>query len=260
MPVQQKLIVFVIAFLAIFLFLPKKILAQVVINEFLPNPKEGPDWVELYNTTNQDISLVNWVLDDEGTKTNMAEIEEVTMSAYGFWLFEVGSRLNKTSDTIYLIDNQGMVIDEYCYSSNPGDDISFGRMPDGGEWGVCNELTPESKNKCILLSPSPSPSLETSPSPTASTQLEESPSPNISPSPKPVKITGATLLGKILGEGGTSTAGFFPWEATEEAESQEATENSRAKFIPKLFLSLGLVFLVVSGVYLWYNLTKGRII
>jgi len=86
------------------------------------------------------------------------------------------------------------------------------------------------------------------------------PSPSLTPSPKPVKITGATLLGKILGEEGTSPAGFYPWEATEESKSQEATRAPKAKFISKLFLGLGLVFLFVSGVYLWYNLTKGRII
>ena len=83
------------------------------------------------------------------------------------------------------------------------------------------------------------------------------PSSSIStPSPEPVKVSGATLLGKILGEEGTSPAGLYPWEATGEAESQEATEASRAKFIPRLFLGLGLVFLFVSGVYLWYNQRK----
>jgi len=86
------------------------------------------------------------------------------------------------------------------------------------------------------------------------------PSPSSTTSPKPIEVIGATLLGKILGEEGTSPAGFYPWEATEESKSQEATRAPKAKFISKLFLGLGLVFLFVSGVYLWYNLTKGRII
>lgn len=87
-----------------------------------------------------------------------------------------------------------------------------------------------------------------------------SPSPALTPSPKPVEVTGATLLGKILGEEESSPAGFYPWEATEEAKSQEATETSRAKFIPKLFLGSGLVFLATAGIYLWYNSSERRMI
>jgi len=94
----------------------------------------------------------------------------------------------------------------------------------------------------VLPSLSPTPSL--SPSPT--------------PSPKPIKVTGVTLSGKILGEEESSPAGFFPWEATKEAESQEATSSSKAKFVPKLFLGLGLLFLVSSGLYLWYTQSDYR--
>ncbi len=257
MPAHYRLLKFLIAFAAISLFCSEKIFAQVVINELLPNPGEGSDWVELYNTTNQDINLDGWVLDDEGTKTNMVEIREATMSAYGFRFFEVGSRLNKTSDTIYLINSQGTIVDEYNYSTNPGEDVSFGRMPDGGEWGVCSELTPELENKCIL----PSPSLASSPS-LLSSPTSSSPQPSgtlfstETPSPKPVKITGATLLGKILGEEESTPAGFYPWEATKEAESQEATETSKTKLISKLFLGFGFIFLLISGIYLWYNQRK----
>lgn len=262
MPAQQKLIVFLIALLAIFLFYPKKAFAQIVINELLPNPTGGSDWVELYNTSSQEIDLNDWVLDDEGTKTNMVEIKEVTVSAHGFWLFEVGSRLNKSSDTIYLINNEEVVVDEYNYSTNPGDDVSFGRAPDGGNWGVCDKPTPNLENQCVLPSPSPSPSPTPSPSQSQSPTLSPSPqtetnshldeAPSPTPTPKPVKVVGATLLGEILGEE-SSPAAFYSWEASEEAEDQEATEASKTSFLPKLFLGLGLGFLFASGFYLWYT-------
>jgi len=95
----------------------------------------------------------------------------------------------------------------------------------------------------------------------SSSSFEESPSPSPdivpTPSPKPIQVTGAALLGKILGEEATPAA-LFPWEATKEAESQEATGTLKVKLIPKLFLGFGLVFLAVAGIYLWYNLTKGK--
>jgi len=260
MPARQKLTLFLIAIMAIFLFYPKEVLADVLLNELLPNPSSPPDWVELYNNGDEAANPEGWSLID--STSEILTIHEATISAHSFLVVEVSNRLNKNEDTVYLRNPEGEEIDSYSYNYNPGTDISFGRMPDGGEWGVCSELTPESENNCILPSPtlppvsSPSPS----PSPTSSSPQPEASFLEETPSPKPVKITGATLLGKILGEEGTSLAGFFPWEATEESKSQEATRAPKAKFISKLFLGLGLVFLAVAGIYLWYNLTKGRII
>lgn len=136
------------------------------------------------------------------------------------------------------------------------DEANIARVEAAANIGVANPVTPvffddltfEEVEPTLSPTLSPSPSLSPAPFPTSS--LIPSPSPT--PSPKPVKVTGATLSGEILGEE-SSPAGFFPWEATEEAESQEATEASRAKFISKLFLGLGVVFLAASGVYLWYT-------
>lgn len=254
MPVSKK-DVFLIALGAIFLFFPQKIFAQVMINEFLPTPSEGGDWVELYNPTAQEIDLKGWILDDQDTKTNMLTIEEATISAYGFWLFSVGNRLNKNGDTVFLFDDQGRLIDEHQYSFDPGENISFGRNPDGGTWGICYEPTPETENKCILPSPNPS-SSESDDNSESAGETKPSPSPESSflsgSSPQPRKIMGATLLGKVLGEEESSPAGFFPWEGTEE-ENQTTTESGKNKFIPLLLISFGLIFLVASGTYLWYT-------
>ncbi len=83
-------------------------------------------------------------------------------------------------------------------------------------------------------------------------------SPSPSPSPKPIKVIGLSLSGGVLGEEKASEAGFFLWEATEEAENQEATGASESKFIPKLFLGLGLVFLIISGCCVWYTQLKKK--
>jgi len=265
MPAQFKIIVFYIVLMAIFLFFSGPIFAQVVINEFMVNPSQGSDWVELYNSNDQPIYLDSWILDDEGTKSDMVVIKEATISAQAFLVFEVGNRLNKTGDIVYLINDKGQIVDEYEYTDNPGDDVSFGRMPDGEEWGICNQPTPKLENDCIFPSPSPSPSSSTtssqSPDPSLSPSSLASPSPSSenddisggSPSPKPTGVIGTTLLGKVLGEEESSPAGLFPWEAAEEGEEQETTSSSKGKLIPKLFLILGFGFLVVSGVWMWYT-------
>lgn len=83
-------------------------------------------------------------------------------------------------------------------------------------------------------------------------------SPDLTPSPKPTGLTGTTLLGKVLGEEGSSLAGFYPWEATESSESQEVSETGRFKFFPQFLLGLGLVFLIASGISLCYNQARQR--
>ena len=111
--------------------------------------------------------------------------------------------------------------------------------------------------------PTPSPTSEDSPSPILTPSLIPTLSPiqssGSTPSPKPVRIIGATLSGGVLGEEKASKAAFFPWEATEEAESQEATEASKNKLVPRLFLGAGLVFLVTAALFLWYNSTQRKI-
>lgn len=258
---------FFIAFGAIFLFLPGRVLAQVVINELLPNPADGPDWIELYNTTNQDVDLGEWILDDEGTATNMVDIKEATISAQGFLVFAVGNRLNKSSDTIYLKDKQELTVDEYRYIEDPGSDISFGRMPDGGEWGLCQAPTKGGSNSCILPTPTPIPT--STPQPTSASGPSDTPTPipntpklstptptstsHLTPTPKSTKKTEATLSGEVLGEESTPAA-FYPWEATEEAEaSAEASPSGKNRWLSKVFLGLGFILLFAAAFYVWYT-------
>jgi len=255
MPARIKVLIgFIFLFLGLFFISP--VFAQVVINELLPNPTEGADWVELYNTTNQDIDLDGWILDDEGTKTNMVEIKDVTISAYTFWLFEVGSRLNKSSDTIYLIDDQGLTVDEYQYIANPGTDTSLGRMPDGEDWGTCSEPTPETENQCLVPTSTPTPSPSPTPESPTSTPTPEPPTstPTLSPTPTPkaTKVVGTTLSGEILGEEASPEA-FYPWQATTEGEEAQEATPSKRRILPYIFLGLGLTFLGVAAFWLWYT-------
>jgi len=292
MPARQKLTLFLIAIMAIFLFSLEKVSAvspgDVVINEIMYD-LEGSDanheWIEVKNIGTKSADLTDWRFEEGGTKHTLtlrqgdikipingyAVIADNTdqfltdYSGFSGTLIDSSFSFSNTGERLALLKSKdGPIIDEVTYLSEWGasgdgrtlqrKDGDFAEGPIGGTPGKENEFpsipTPMPTPSSIPtseLTPTPSPQPEAS-------LLEET------PSPKPVEITGATLLGKILGEEESSPAGFYPWEATEEAKSQEATRAPKAKFISKLFLGLGLVFLFVSGVYLWYNLTKGRII
>jgi hypothetical protein len=127
-----RIILSKILIIFILLSFPSFISADVVINEILPNPSTGSDWVELYSDADSDIS--GWILDDEGTTTDIYTVpsgESVGPSSNNFYIIDSGTRLNKSGDTIYLYNSSRSEIDSYQYSGYLGDDISFGRYPDG---------------------------------------------------------------------------------------------------------------------------------
>ncbi|MFZ5365908.1 MAG: lamin tail domain-containing protein [Patescibacteria group bacterium] len=257
---QNYLIKIFLSFLiasAIFLFLPEKVLAQVVINELLPNPTDGPDWVELYNSTGQDINLNNWILDDEGTTTNMVDIKEATISAKGFLVFEVGSRLNKSSDTIYLKDDHGSTIDEYQYTKDPGTGVSYGRMPDGGDWGICQVPTKGGANSCVVPTPTPEPEEVSEPTPTPTPLPTPLPTPTPTPTPTKKPTPTPTLIptptGEILGEEATPSAE----EAPPTPEVLGETTKNPSNLLPKILIGTGTLLLLISGGFLLFPKIRG---
>ncbi|MCJ7792793.1 MAG: hypothetical protein MUP45_02350 [Candidatus Marinimicrobia bacterium] len=91
-------------------------------------------------------------------------------------------------------------------------------------------------------------SVDSNSSPATSSQSSST----FTPSLKPIKVIGAILSGEILGEESTA-AGFYPWEATEEGEGQEATENAKIQSLPKIIFVLGLIFLLSAAAHFCYN-------
>lgn len=265
MPACCKLIIFLVAFLAIFLFCPKKTLAVTITIDNFPSSISS-------DAFNVDVSIIgsnpgtNYLRVDlykEGTTKYFGETWSGTSWYEGsdgnqYFPIAIGPESTASATIQGRVGNP--TLGEY---PGPGSfKLRIRRYTSSGNPASKDQQTPVDVQITVpIQSPTPSPSSSPSPSsaPASSPTSSPTPSPSLTPSPKAVKVTGATLLGKILGEE-SSPAGFFPWEATEEAKSQEATVSPRAKFISKLFLGLGLIFLVFSGVYLWYNLTKEKII
>jgi len=64
----------------------------------------------------------------------------------------------------------------------------------------------------------------------------------------------ATFSGEILGEDNMEEENFYPLESSQSASKEEITHHSSFTFLPKLILSLGAIFLLSGGLWLWYNL------
>lgn len=238
------------------MFSPKTVWAQVMINELLPNPSNPPDWVELYNDSDVPVDLEGWILED--STSEVLTIHDLTIDAYSLIALDVSDRLNQSKDTLILLDQNGER-DRYEYTSNPGTDISFGRTPDGGAWGICQVPTKDGPNSCTLPTSTPTPTLIPTPEPTATPTSVPEPTatPTKTPTPKPTatptvkkKKTPTPTPKMVLGQ---ETSTPEPDETGEvEGESTEG-ETKRGKFLPIFFLILGLGCLGGAGFWVWYT-------
>jgi len=117
------------------------IISKIVINEFLSNPSEGNDWLEIYNSNEVDINLDDCYLEDEAL--NVKNLEGILGSGE-FAVFEWSNRLNNGGDTIklYCFD---VLVDDVTYGTAlenapvPNEDESVGRIPDGKDTNIDNE-------------------------------------------------------------------------------------------------------------------------
>src|SRR4030043_1698097 len=194
MPAQFKIIVFSIALMAIFLFLTKPVLASnVLINEvFIGDSSGSHQWVELYNSTNQEIDLSNWIIDDSGGSTYYQISQGTTIGSNSFKVFQSGSfYLNSSSaDTVILKNGNNEEIDSYSYSSSPGGSLTFCRSPNGASWNVC-QPTREASNLSSSSSPTPTPPPTPRPSPSLLP---------VSPTPSPSQNSATYQINEVKNE------------------------------------------------------------
>ena len=127
---------------------------SVVINEIMADPVTGLrddddelcDWIELYNTTNSDISLASLGLsDNEGKPLKWRFPENAVIPARGYYLVlctgkdrmdriknapHTNFRISAERETIILTDSQGHVLDRVMIDNLPVD-CSWGRNEAG---------------------------------------------------------------------------------------------------------------------------------
>ncbi|MEX0596831.1 MAG: lamin tail domain-containing protein, partial [Candidatus Paceibacterota bacterium] len=100
---------------------PEKIVySGVIISEIYPNPAvSGEEFVELYNTTDKDIDLQNWKLDDIPNGGSTIQTLTGIIPAKGFMILESGAALkiglNNDQDSVILYDPDGKIQSQVDY-------------------------------------------------------------------------------------------------------------------------------------------------
>jgi len=123
--------------------------ARVVINEILPRPGSGPEWVELYNCGCQDVDLSGWRLIEGAGMEGLWSGS--TLAAGAHLIIEFYSKLNNKGDTVTLYDKAGSVVDSFSYGPSMVD-LSWQRVPDGGPWSDQQREPTKGSNASMTLS------------------------------------------------------------------------------------------------------------
>ncbi len=92
---------------------------KVKIVEIFPNPEgdENNEFIELWNNQDTSISLEGWKIADPSKIKTLAGITLVPGEYYSLYRSLTGIALNNGSETIYLYDNSGNLIDTHAYTS-----------------------------------------------------------------------------------------------------------------------------------------------
>jgi hypothetical protein len=141
---------------------------EVTVNEFMASnqttiedteyPDTWPDWIELYNTTGDDIDLSGYSLTDDFTACDKSPLPEgVSIEAHGFLLLwadhdqeegplHLDFALAKAGEQIALCRPDMTPLTKIEYEEQQTD-ISVARIPDGGtDWQFDDTPTPGEAN------------------------------------------------------------------------------------------------------------------
>jgi len=139
---------------------------KLVLNEFMADNKttvadandDYDDWIELYNNTENDISLLGYCMSDDASDLTQWTFPDTIISAYSYMIvwadsdedadeFHANFKLSASGDAIYLTNPSSEVIDEIVFGAQT-EDISMGRYENGiGDW---NYMTPTFSTENIL--------------------------------------------------------------------------------------------------------------
>lgn len=139
----------------------------VAISEIYPNPSDGKkEFVELFNSTDKDIDLAGWKLDDIPNGGSAMQSISGIIPAKGFLVLEDGMGLtiglNNDADSVILYDPSGGIQSQVDYtmkSSQKG----FSYMKVDSSWVWNTEPSPNAINTSpvvVLPEPQPNPGIQ----------------------------------------------------------------------------------------------------
>ena len=138
-------------------------MGNVVINEILPNPATGEEFIELHNLDATPTDLTGWQLDDKVGGGSQPFTLADTVAGQDYLVIPASRSklvLNNDGDDVTLLNPEGTVIDRTQYGSAKSGQARA-RLSHGWQW--TNQLTPGTANQAHPLPPPLSPPTDTTP-------------------------------------------------------------------------------------------------
>ena len=218
---------------------------QVSLNEFIPNPETGGEWVEVYNPNKADLS--GWKLTD--SSTNSESLKDATTNSEGFLVVYLSGWLNNTGDTLNLLKDDGSVVESFSFGATTKG-IAFAKEASGA-WQETTTPTLGSAN--VITKPSVQTIQTNNP-----TQKKETGSPTNKETNKNTQLSTKITNPKILGEK-TQIATPEAKISTPSSPStlETPTQDQKPKnFFSPVFIGLGIVFIVSAAITLFKRVKK----
>lgn len=236
-----------------FLLFPPQIFAVdsiVKISNFSSN--SDPEWIELINNTDSNITIENWALRDfnDNSKNEDSLLLTGCISPHSYQTFYHNKGwLNDGGDTIYLYNLSKELIDTVAYTTGKTDNSP--KLNNTCTLTITPTSIPTPTTALPTLTPTPNPTSTPTATPTPTKTPTSTPTPTIKPSPTPTidlnkydslseaTISAVTNSTEIAIEEtpteipNTSTPGMVLGETT-----------TKKNFIPLILISLGGLFLL----------------
>ena len=128
----------------------------VLLNEIWSRgTASDPDWIEIYNTSDESVNLVGYKIYDSGgfsgSKPKKVLGSEAIIPAKGFLVVitddtsDSGFGLSNSGEKVWFETPAGLLADTVTYAGHTATE-SYGRVPDGGEWKLLSVITKGSSN------------------------------------------------------------------------------------------------------------------
>ena len=258
---KNQLLLFLLPFL-LFIFFPRAANARVVINEFQISPDQ---WIELYNKGEETIDISGWTIDDSGGSEKYTIPAGSLLPSKKCVSFQSGNfNWNKTTaDAVKFFDGSLNLVEEYSYTSGPGDGVSIGRATDGeGALAVLSSSSRDRFNSTgeSCLAPTPTPTPTSTPTPTPTPTLTPTPTPTSTPTKKPTPKPSPKEEIVLESEDSSSDQVLGLREQLKTLEPEESEENPKKKFpvLPVILIIFGAGLMGFAGYTLFKKMkTEG---
>lgn len=113
-----------------------KIFQNLFLSEIYPNPQassQEEEWIEIYNSSSQEIDLTDFQIDDSEGGSRPFKIKNKKIAPFSFLVFERPETkifLNNDGDSVRLFDPLGNLLEEISYEDAPVG-LSFSRQANG---------------------------------------------------------------------------------------------------------------------------------